>query len=105
MDDTRKEMANLMNIKSSEERFRRFREICARFPPVFRHFFLERYTAPSLWFEKRLTYTRSAAASSMVGYILGLGDRHLHNILIDEHTAELVTMFFKKYFCSFTLTE
>lgn len=91
-EDTRKEMANLMNIKSADERFRRFTEICNRFPPVFRHFFLERYTLPSLWFEKRLTYTRSAAASSMVGYILGLGDRHLHNILIDEHTAELVKL-------------
>nr|XP_047902975.1 serine-protein kinase ATM-like isoform X1 [Anser cygnoides] len=26
----------------------------------------------------------------LVGYILGLGDRHVHNILIDEQTAELV---------------
>jgi len=25
-----------------------------------------------------------------VGYILGLGDRHVQNILIDEQTAELV---------------
>lgn len=27
---------------------------------------------------------------STVGYILGLGDRHIQNILIDEQTAELV---------------
>ena len=33
---------------------------------------------------------RSCAASSMVGYILGLGDRHIHNILIDKYSAELV---------------
>lgn len=89
-EEARKEMANLSNIKNSDQRFQRFQEICARFPPVFRHFFLEQYSTPSIWFEKRTTYTRSAAASSMVGYILGLGDRHLQNILIDEHTAELV---------------
>ncbi len=27
---------------------------------------------------------------STVGYIVGLGDRHIQNILIDEQTAELV---------------
>ena len=27
---------------------------------------------------------------SLVGHILGLGDRHLQNILIDKQTAELV---------------
>lgn len=26
----------------------------------------------------------------LVGYIVGLGDRHVQNILIDCHTAELV---------------
>ena len=91
-----KYVENLVKFESSEERCLKFEDICKRFPPVFRHFFLERYKTPFLWFEKRLTYTRSAAASSMVGYILGLGDRHLHNILIDGHTAELVTMFKKK---------
>lgn len=28
--------------------------------------------------------------SPTVGYIVGLGDRHIQNILIDEQTAELV---------------
>lgn len=86
-----REVAKLVEVKHVDQKLRLFKEICARFPPVFRHFFLERYSAPSLWFEKRLSYTRSVAASSMVGYILGLGDRHLQNILIDEQTAELVT--------------
>lgn len=26
----------------------------------------------------------------MIGYILGLGDRHFHNILIDNNTAEFI---------------
>ncbi|RWW71502.1 hypothetical protein BHE74_00020747, partial [Ensete ventricosum] len=42
------------------------------------------------WFQSRLSYTRSVAASSMVGYIVGLGDRHSMNILIDQETAEVV---------------
>ncbi|KAG0491470.1 hypothetical protein HPP92_004868 [Vanilla planifolia] len=58
--------------------------------PVMRYFFLERFLRPADWFERRLAYTRSVAASSMVGYIVGLGDRHSMNILIDEATAEVI---------------
>ncbi|RXH77633.1 hypothetical protein DVH24_039604 [Malus domestica] len=58
--------------------------------PVMHHFFLERFLQPADWFETRLSYTRSVAASSMVGYIVGLGDRHSMNILIDQMTAEVV---------------
>lgn len=32
----------------------------------------------------------SVATTSMVGYILGLGDRHTQNILIDQKTAEVI---------------
>lgn len=32
----------------------------------------------------------SVATTSMCGYILGLGDRHLQNILLDEYTAEII---------------
>lgn len=30
---------------------------------------------PQVWFDRRTNYTRSLAVMSMVGYILGLGDR------------------------------
>ena len=39
---------------------------------------------------KRVTYTRSVATCSMAGYVIGLGDRHVNNILLDEKTAEVV---------------
>jgi len=66
-----------------------YKQVCKNFKPVMRRFFTEKFREPSDWFEKRLAYTRSVAASSIVGYILGLGDRHNHNILINETTAEL----------------
>jgi FKBP12-rapamycin complex-associated protein len=42
------------------------------------------------WLERRTNYTRSLAVMSMVGYILGLGDRHPSNIMIDRHTGHVV---------------
>ncbi|EIW52012.1 atypical/PIKK/FRAP protein kinase [Trametes versicolor FP-101664 SS1] len=42
------------------------------------------------WLERRATYTRSLAVSSMVGHILGLGDRHPSNIMLEQHTAKVV---------------
>ena len=67
-----------------------FRSVCKRFDPVFRHFFMERFPDPVAWYRSRLAYTRSAAVNSIVGYVVGIGDRHTHNILIDKETAELV---------------
>ncbi|KAL7139007.1 hypothetical protein ABFS83_09G021400 [Erythranthe nasuta] len=67
-----------------------FQEVCKNFRPVMHYFFLERFSHPADWFDKRLAYTRSVAASSMVGYIVGLGDRHSMNVLIDQATAEVV---------------
>ena len=51
---------------------------------------MENYLESNDWFEKRLNYTRSVATSSIVGYIIGLGDRHVQNILIDTKTADLI---------------
>lgn len=42
------------------------------------------------WLERRATYTRSLAVNSMVGYILGLGDRHPSNILIEKASGKVV---------------
>ncbi|VDK40782.1 unnamed protein product [Cylicostephanus goldi] len=38
---------------------------------------------PSVWYAARLAYSRSCAVMSMIGFVLGLGDRHGENILID----------------------
>lgn len=80
----REEMAN------AKEKRKAFQKVCENFRPVMHYFFIEKFLQPAKWFERRLCYTRSVAASSMVGYIVGLGDRHSMNILIDQATAEAV---------------
>ena len=42
------------------------------------------------WLERRATYTRSLAVNSMVGHILGLGDRHPSNLLLGTKTGQVV---------------
>ncbi|OQS04773.1 phosphatidylinositol kinase (PIK-L1), partial [Thraustotheca clavata] len=43
-----------------------------------------------VWLDRRTNYTRSLAVMSMVGYILGLGDRHLLNIMMHRFTGAIV---------------
>ncbi|CAE7216508.1 unnamed protein product [Rhizoctonia solani] len=67
-----------------------FMEIRKHFKPVMRHFFTEAHKLPTAWFDMRLNYQRSVATTSIVGHVLGLGDRHLSNILIHNMTGEVV---------------
>ncbi|XP_063061017.1 serine-protein kinase ATM [Engraulis encrasicolus] len=85
----RKKMMEAQKL-DSDRKMQAFTEVCQNFRPVFRYFCMERFLDPAVWLERRLAYTRSVATSSIVGYIVGLGDRHIQNILIDEQTAELV---------------
>ncbi|CDS40303.1 FKBP12 rapamycin complex associated protein [Echinococcus multilocularis] len=43
-----------------------------------------------VWFERRTTFIRSIAVMSMVGYILGLGDRHPSNLMLCRETGKIV---------------
>ncbi len=43
-----------------------------------------------VWLERRTNYTRSLAVMSMVGYILGLGDRHPSNLMMDRFTGKVI---------------
>ena len=38
----------------------------------------------------KMLYTRSCAVNSVVGHLLGIGDRHTHNILIHQNSGEVV---------------
>ncbi|EJD46611.1 hypothetical protein AURDEDRAFT_184314 [Auricularia subglabra TFB-10046 SS5] len=67
-----------------------FQKIRTKVRPVMRFFFRERHKDPMAWFAMRLNYARSAATTSIIGHVLGLGDRHVSNILIDKTTGDLV---------------
>ncbi|KAK8841294.1 hypothetical protein M9Y10_027497 [Tritrichomonas musculus] len=43
-----------------------------------------------VWLKQVSTYSISTAISSIVGYIIGLGDRHPSNLLIDRNTGKIV---------------
>lgn len=40
-----------------------------------------------IWLERRTNYTRSLATMSIAGYVLGLGDRHPSNIMLQRLTG------------------
>lgn len=42
------------------------------------------------WIEHRVNFTKSLAVMSMAGYILGLGDRHPSNLMIDRISGQVV---------------
>jgi serine-protein kinase ATM len=85
----RKEISGAQN-KTTETRIATYRKVTEKFHPVMRYFFMENFIDPDEWFVKRLAYTRTNAAISMLGHVLGLGDRHGHNILLDSKTGEVV---------------
>ncbi|VDK69084.1 unnamed protein product, partial [Onchocerca ochengi] len=67
-----------------------YEEICKGIHPVFRHFFYDSFPDPLEWFSRIKDYTISLARWSIVGYIVGLGDRHLNNIMIEKETGRLL---------------
>ena len=48
------------------------------------------FERPQEWLRRRVHFTKTLASNSMVGYILGLGDRHPQNIMIERTTGNVV---------------
>jgi len=59
-------------------------------PPKLHMWFIRAFPEPSQWFKARLNFSRTAAVWSMVGHILGLGDRHGENVLLDGISGDVV---------------
>ncbi|XP_030430358.1 serine/threonine-protein kinase ATR isoform X5 [Gopherus evgoodei] len=98
---TGKELRQHMLPKSAplSEKLKMFKEtLLPRHPPIFHEWFLRTFPDPTLWYSSRSSYCRSTAVMSMVGYILGLGDRHGENILFDSLTGECVHVDFNCLF-------
>ncbi|KAG7361239.1 phosphatidylinositol 3- and 4-kinase [Nitzschia inconspicua] len=77
--------------KKTQSRESLFTEVCSRYSPCFRFFFMDRFShSAESWHTARMKYTRSVAVNSIVGHVLGIGDRHLSNILIHTKTGVVV---------------
>ena len=50
------------------------------------------------WLDRRTNYSRSLAVMSIVGYILGLGDRHPSNIMVDRTSGKVLHIDFDDCF-------
>jgi len=64
--------------------------ILDNYSPCFHRWFLGAFPDPTAWFDARTAFTRSAAVWSAVGHVVGLGDRHTENVLIDTTCGECV---------------
>lgn len=77
--------------KKRESKNDLFAEVCSKYSPCFRFFFMERFSdSAEAWHTAKMKYTRSVAINSIVGHVLGIGDRHLSNILIHTTTGAVV---------------
>lgn len=56
------------------------------------------FADPTAWLSSRLSYAHTTAVMSMVGYVLGLGDRHGENILFDSTNGDCVHVDFNCLF-------
>jgi ataxia telangiectasia mutated family protein len=60
-----------------------FDEICVNHSPVFRFFFIEKFSySAEAWYAARMRYTRSVAVISIVGHILGIGELRIRSVVI-----------------------
>ncbi|KIZ00100.1 hypothetical protein MNEG_7860 [Monoraphidium neglectum] len=64
--------------------------VLSTLPPRMHKWLLARFPEPGAWLAARLGFTRTAAAWSMVGHVLGMGDRHGENIMIDATTGDIM---------------
>ncbi|KAI9189836.1 hypothetical protein H9P43_001269 [Blastocladiella emersonii ATCC 22665] len=75
-----------------------FKSLLGTFPPVLQEWFVDEFPTPAAWFRARRGFTHTCAVVSMLGYVVGLGDRHLENILLDVKSGDVVHVDFNCLF-------
>ncbi|PPQ63137.1 hypothetical protein CVT24_005777 [Panaeolus cyanescens] len=91
--------AAMKTAEKDEDAATLFKEkVLAQYKPVFHEWFLETFPEPTAWLASRLSFGRTAAVMSMVGFILGLGDRHGENILVDTVSGDAIHVDFNCLF-------
>uniref|UniRef100_A0A915PRR5 Serine/threonine-protein kinase ATR n=1 Tax=Setaria digitata TaxID=48799 RepID=A0A915PRR5_9BILA len=84
---------------SDEEKLERLRtEYYPRHPIVMPDWFRRSFPDSCSWYAARLAFTYTSAVMSMVGFILGLGDRHGENLLLDLISGDAIHVDFNLLF-------
>lgn len=65
-----------------------YRSLIKDFYPALGDFYRQQFSTPQAFYNARSAFIRTTAIMSIIGYILGLGDRHGDNILIDVLSGE-----------------
>ncbi|EPZ30917.1 Phosphatidylinositol 3-/4-kinase, catalytic domain-containing protein [Rozella allomycis CSF55] len=79
----------IMSNVDESSRLATFEDVLMNHHPAFHHYF-SKFNSCFEWFKYRKNYTCSVAVNSMVGMIVGLGDRHCQNKLLDKATFEII---------------
>ena len=87
---TSSELTEMVNTDDPARNRRNYDTLIRRHPPVFVEWFVRNFPDPQAWYMARLAYTRTTAVMSMIGYLIGLGDRHGENILFDSKNGDTV---------------
>ena len=66
----------------------------SKLPSLLDEYFLKKYKGVHLWYQSLMNYTKSLAFWSALGYIIGLGDRHADNILLNTENGQLICIDF-----------
>jgi serine/threonine-protein kinase ATR len=67
-----------------------YRSIVETIPPMLAEWFGKEFSNPRAWLRARNTFTQTQALWCIVGHVVGLGDRHPDNILIDTQSGAVV---------------
>jgi phosphatidylinositol kinase/protein kinase (PI-3 family) len=84
---------------SAIQKLELFRELAIKAPDSWlREGILMRSESAELWFTQKTNFARSSAVMSIVGYLIGLGDRHPCNILFMKNSGNVVHIDFSDCF-------
>ncbi|GFE55202.1 FATC domain-containing protein [Babesia ovis] len=83
--------ASAVTDKNYVESLKLFRRLCERRPPVLHRAYYSVFKRdPTSWFCARKEFIHTCAVWSILGYIVGLGDRHAENILLNLLTGQVM---------------
>jgi len=86
------------NINEAIYKFSKFKRVggnnmgplCSQFKPVFNKYLITNFSDPFRFYTARENYIKTYAIMNIVGWFMGLGDRHTENIHFDKNTGDTV---------------